>query len=88
MNVLDASANQNKFGGVKMNVVKMEGVLEAFPWMTRYELMRGYKTGKYPAILIGNGGRGSKLLWDLDLLEDAIKREMMKDQQERLKATI
>ena len=71
-----------------MNVCKTDDVLKAFPFMTRYELMRGYKTGRYPAIQIGNGGRGSKLLWDLDLLEDAIKRGMIQDQQERLKATV
>ena len=56
--------------------------------ISKFELIRGYKSGKYPAILIGKGGRGSKLRWDVDLLTEAIQREMMQDQQERLKATI
>lgn len=71
-----------------MNVVNTDGVLEALPFMSRYELMRGYKTGKYPAIVIGNGGRGSKLLWDLDLLTEAIQRGMIQDQQRRMKAIV
>ena len=71
-----------------MNVVNTDGVIKAMPWLTRYELMRGYKSGKYPAIVIGNGGRGSKLLWDLDILTDAIQRGMIQDQQQRLKATV
>lgn len=41
-----------------------------------YELVRGHKEGRYPAITIGKGGRGSKLRWDLDLLNEAIRREM------------
>ena len=71
-----------------MNVVNTDGVLEALPFMSRYELMRGYKTGKYPAIVIGNGGHGSKLLWDLDLLTEAIQRGMIQDQQRRMKAIV
>ena len=56
--------------------------------VSTYELIRGYKTGRYPAVMIGKGGRGSKLLWDVDLLREVLQREMMQDQQERLKAMI
>ena len=53
-----------------------------------FELIRGYKSGRLPAVMIGKGGRGSKLRWDVDLLTETIQREMMQDQQERLNATI
>ncbi len=69
-----------------MNVLTTDEVLQAIPWMTRYQLIRGYKEGIYPAVQIGKGGRGSKLRWDLDLLQDAIKRKMLTDQEERRKA--
>ena len=69
-----------------MNVMNTAGVLQAMPWMTRYELIRGYKEGRFPAITIGHGGRGSKLLWDLDLLQDTIRRQMLEDQESRRNA--
>lgn len=69
-----------------MNIMSTTGVLKELPWMTRYELIRGYKEGRFPAIVIGKGGRGSKLRWDLDLLQDAIRRQMLNDQEERRKA--
>lgn len=65
-----------------MDVRNTDGVLKAMPWLTRYALMQGYKCGKYPAIVIGNGGRGSKLLWDIDLLQEAIRREMIQNQEQ------
>ena len=69
-----------------MNVVNTAGVLAAMPWLTRYELIRGYKEGRFPAITIGRGGRGSKLLWDLDLLQDTIRRQMLDEQKARRNA--
>lgn len=52
-----------------------------------YSVMRLYKTGVIPGISIGNG-RGSKLLFDPDLVEEALKNKMLNDQQERLKASV
>ncbi len=68
-----------------MNVLTTDQVLKEIPWLTRYELIRGFKEGIYPAIQIGKGGRGSKLRWDLDLLQEAIKRKMLDDQAGRRK---
>lgn len=44
--------------------------------LSEWELRRGYKEGVYPAILIGRGERARRLRWDLDLLNEAIKRRM------------
>ena len=52
-----------------------------------FELTRGYKEGRYPAIMIGKGGRGSKLRWDLDVLTNVIQQELLQNQQ-HLKAIV
>ena len=41
--------------------------------LSEWELRRGFKEGKYPAILIGRGNRARRLRWDLDLLREAIR---------------
>lgn len=45
--------------------------------LSEWELRRGYKEGIYPAILIGRGDRARRLRWDLELLQEAIRRRMM-----------
>ena len=44
--------------------------------LSEWELRRGYKEGIYPAILIGRGERARRLRWDLELLQEAIRRRM------------
>ena len=50
----------------------------ALTGLSEWELRRGYKAGEYPAILIGRGGRARRLRWDLELLQEQIRRRMMK----------
>lgn len=47
-----------------------------------YSIMRLYKTGVIPGISIGKG-RGSKLLFDPDLVAEALRNRMIEDQQQR-----
>jgi hypothetical protein len=47
-----------------------------------FSVMRLYKTGVIPGISIGQG-RGSKLLFDPDLVADALKRYMLDEQEQR-----
>lgn len=54
--------------------------------MSVFELVRGYKEGRYPAVVIGKGGRGSKLRWDVDLVRDVIRREMLSNLDQQHKA--
>ncbi len=65
-----------------LKLINTDEVLSEIPGMTRYALMRGYKEGRYPAISIGCG-RGSKLKWNLEMLQEAIRNEMILDQQAR-----
>ena len=51
--------------------------------MSTFELVRGYKEGRYPAVVIGKGGRGSKLRWDVDLVKEVIRREMLSNLYDR-----
>lgn len=44
--------------------------------LSTWELRRGYKEGIYPAILIGRGERARRLRWDLELLQETIRRKM------------
>ena len=47
-----------------------------------YSVMKLYKTGVIPGISIGQG-RGSKLLFDVDLVEEALRTHMLEDQHQR-----
>lgn len=42
--------------------------------LSEYELRRGYKEGRYPALEIGGG----RLRWNLEELEAAIRKQMRK----------
>ncbi len=42
--------------------------------LSQFELRRGFKEGKYPAIKLGNGGWG-KIKWRADLLEETLKNK-------------
>ena len=50
--------------------------------MPVYSVMRMQKSGIIPAISLGHG-RGSKLLFDPELVQDALRAKMIEDQQER-----
>ena len=41
-----------------------------------YELRRGYKQGRYPALEIGDGQRSRRLRWNLAVLNEAIEKLM------------
>ena len=43
---------------------------------SEWELRRGFKAGIYPAIPIGRGENQKRLRWDLDMLEEAIRKQM------------
>lgn len=47
-----------------------------------YSVMKLAKTGVIPYIQIGSG-RGSKMLFNPDLVESALERNMLKQQEER-----
>lgn len=44
--------------------------------LTEYELRIGFKQGRYPALEIGRGDRRRSLRWDLDVLGEALRRQM------------
>ena len=44
--------------------------------LSEYELRLGFKQGRYPALLIGQGDRARRLRWNLDALEEAIADQM------------
>lgn len=50
-----------------------------FTGLSAFELRRGYKAGIYPAIAIG-GGDKKRLRWNLDILAEAIERQMVEEQ--------
>lgn len=49
--------------------------------LSEWELRRGFKEGIYPAILIGRGNRARRLRWDLELLQESIRRRMTKEDE-------
>ena len=65
-----------------MKLLSTKEVSEAIG-MSEFELNRGFREGLYPALIVGNGGRGSKLRWDLDLLTEAIKKQMFANMEEQ-----
>lgn len=65
-----------------MKLLSTQEVSEAVG-LSAFELVRGYKEGLYPAIVIGKGGRGSKLRWDLDMLTAAIEKAMNANMNEQ-----
>ena len=44
--------------------------------LSEYELRRGWKEGKYPALVIGRGDERRRLRWNLETLQAAILKEM------------
>lgn len=48
--------------------------------LTEYELRLGFKQGRYPALEIGRGDRRRSLRWDLDVLQEALRRQMSEQQ--------
>lgn len=47
-------------------------------------LRQGWKTGLYPAIELGGGGRGVRLRWNLNLLNEAIMNQFRAEQAARI----
>ena len=43
--------------------------------LSEYELRRGWKEGRYPALVIGRGDE-RRLRWNLEALEEAIRAQM------------
>lgn len=50
--------------------------------LSQWELRAGWKSGKYPALAIGSGGKRTRLRWRLDLLEAAIVKAMQEQEHE------
>jgi len=48
--------------------------------LSEYELRLGFKQGRYPALEIGRGDRRRSLRWDLDVLREALRRQMTEQQ--------
>ena len=46
--------------------------------LSPYELRRGWKEGKYPALVIGHGDERRRLRWNLDVLRAAIMEQMQR----------
>lgn len=44
--------------------------------ISTYELRRGFKEGRYPALEVGRGDRRRFLRWDLDILGEALREAM------------
>ena len=44
--------------------------------LSEYELRRGWRSGVYPALVIGRGDERRRLRWNLEALQAAILREM------------
>lgn len=51
--------------------------------LTEFQLRLGWKSGQYPAIKLGDNGRGVRLRWNLQLLEQAINEQMISEQAAR-----
>lgn len=56
--------------------------------LSEYELRMGWKAGRYPALVIGNGGNRPRLRWRLDLLQAAIEKAMIEQDKAEEKAII
>ena len=50
--------------------------------ISEYELRSGFKEGRYPALEIGRGDRRRTLRWDLETLQEALKRRMLQSATE------
>lgn len=48
--------------------------------LSEYELRLGFKQGRYPALEIGRGNRRRSLRWDLDMLDEALRKQMTERQ--------
>ena len=44
--------------------------------LSQYELRRGWKEGRYPALQIGRREQRQRLRWNLDVLQAAIMEQM------------
>lgn len=44
--------------------------------LSEYELRRGWKEGKYPALVIGRGDERRRLRWNLEALQASILAQM------------
>ena len=51
--------------------------------LSQYELRLGAKDGRYPVIMLGKpGNKFRKMRWNLDALNDALRKRMEQDQKE------
>lgn len=45
--------------------------------ISQYELRMGAKAGRYPVIMLGNpGNKFRKMRWNLDTLDEALRRQL------------
>ena len=58
-----------------MTLVSTEAAAKA-TGLSTYELRRGWKEGRYPALVIGRSEERQRLRWDLDRLTSAIAKQM------------
>lgn len=49
--------------------------------LSQYELRRGWKEGRYPALVIGRGDQRRRLRWNLEALDKAILQEMERNRE-------
>ena len=48
-----------------------------------YSVMQLYRKGAIPALCIGKGGRGSKLLFDVELVEESLRKFSIEEMERR-----
>lgn len=50
--------------------------------LSELELRDGFKKGRYPALLIGKGEKNQRLRWDIGMLEESVKKQMLEIMKE------
>lgn len=48
--------------------------------LSQYELRRGFRQGRYPAIVIGSGDERKTLRWNVELLQKVLFQDCMKSE--------
>lgn len=64
-----------------MKFVSTKGAAQA-TGLSEFELRQGFKQGRYPALEVGRGNRRRFLRWDLDVLQEALRRQMQAGETE------
>ena len=68
-----------------MKFVSTKGAAQA-TGLSEFELRMGFKEGRYPALEVGRGSRRRFLRWDLDVLQEALRKQMTMNADEAVAA--